>query len=113
MHICAANRTREDRAVKTACLWLRDAMRLFTLFALAAPAVALDPLGSCWRSLESLRDECSDHPCSNDCIGKTDELFRRWDECADARDGLVDLFNQQVDSCNCNFPRNQFGAIFS
>ena len=89
------------------------AMRLFTLLALAAPAVALDPLGSCWRSLESLRDECSDHPCSNDCIGKTDELFRRWDECADARDGLVDLFNQQVDSCNCNFPRKYFDAIFS
>ena len=87
-------------------------MRLCTLFVLAAPAVALDPLGSCWRSLESLRDECSDHPCSNDCIGKTDELFRRWDECADARDGLVDLFNQQVDSAIAIF-RATISAQFS
>lgn len=53
----------------------------------------------CWRDLQKVKDACRTSPCSDACIGRADDLFRRWDTCADVRDGLVNLFDKKVWDC--------------
>ena len=56
-----------------------------------------DPLVSaCWKDLSSLQETCNRDKCSNDCIGKSDDLFRRWDSCSDIHSGLISAFDQQA-----------------
>ena len=56
-----------------------------------------DPLVSqCWKDLTSLQETCNHDKCSNECIGKSDDLFRRWDSCTDIHSGLISAFDQQA-----------------
>ena len=56
-----------------------------------------DPLVSqCWKDYSSLQETCNRDKCSNECIGKSDDLFRRWDSCTDIHSGLISAFDQQA-----------------
>ena len=56
-----------------------------------------DPLVSqCWKDLSSLQETCNRDKCSKECIGKSDDLFRRWDSCTDIHSGLISAFDQQA-----------------
>ena len=70
---------------------------LFLLLARGATAALDDPLVSdCWRDLSNLQETCNRDKCSNECIGKSDDLFRRWDSCTDIHSGLISAFDQQA-----------------
>ena len=63
---------------------------------LASPATAAD---TCWRRVETQRNECRDNPCSDICIGEVDKLFRQWESCLDVHDSLIDLFDEEIWEC--------------
>jgi hypothetical protein len=64
-----------------------------------------DPLVSqCWKDLTSLQETCNRDKCSNECIGKSDDLFRRWDSCTEIHSGLISAFDQQARRDNCPSP---------
>lgn len=53
-------------------------------------------VSQCWKDLTSLQENCNHDKCSNECIGKSDDLFRRWDSCGDIHSGLISAFDQQA-----------------
>ena len=59
-----------------------------------APASLDDPIVSdCWRDLSQLQETCNHEKCSNECIGRSDDLFRRWDSCADIHSSISSAFD--------------------
>jgi hypothetical protein len=67
-----------------------------------------DPLiSACWKDLSKLQETCNRNKCSNDCIGQSDDLFRRWDSCTDIHSGLISAFDQQVWECFEGFTATQ------